>query len=60
MKSNDQKYVLKKVGDAEIVRHEKTGKFYIREAAEGHEMSSCFDTEEEAWADSRKWVDEYL
>ena len=58
--TDDKKYVLRAVSDAECVRNERTGKFYIREAEEQHEMSSCFKTEEEAWSDARKWVDEYL
>ncbi len=60
MKSENQKYVLRKVNDAEAVRHPHTGKFYIREAEEQHEMSGYFDTEEEAWIDAKDWVDTYL
>jgi hypothetical protein len=58
--TQDQKYVLRKVSDAEAVRHEKTGKFYIREAEEHHEMSGYFEIEEAAWMDARGWVDTYL
>lgn len=60
MKSENQKYVLRKVPDAEAVRNERTGEFYIREAEEQHEMSGCWGTEQEAWADAKDWVDQYL
>ena len=53
-------YVLKHVSDAEAVHDSKTGKFYIREAEEHHEMSGKFLDETNAWADAVKWVDKYL
>lgn len=59
-KLSDEKYVLKYVSDAECVRHERTGKFYIREAEEQHEMSGYFDTPEAAWHDAVDFVNEYI